>query len=272
MKLSIYNKSNFNSAFEAQTDDSIDFIAEISIPSTISVEDLNEKSDYLVQWKGTMNLIEKTIQATSYSEFGFVLVGDGELLFEYIGEKWVSFKLLNEIEKQCKEDKEFLDQFSIRISPISGNEVNVYFISKTGSVTVKNVSLCSDDDVELDGNTFDFTVTLDQVNDCYEISLFNVIDLDGNGTVRKNEDFEYSLEYYPSYYETVSIFIKIHEQLEKIEEWKSDAYCGPLVNGTGVEGDDIYQALHEIRKLIEIGEEAYEKEINEAKLKESDGL
>jgi hypothetical protein len=63
----------------------------------------------------------------------------------------------------------------------------------------------------------------------------------------------------------------IDAYLKTIEKWRGDAYQGPLGHGTGPEGDDIYQSIHGIRKLIAKGYGDYDKEVLEAQAKSAEG-
>lgn len=132
--------------------------------------------------------------------------------------------------------------FTVIVTDVNGNHYYAY-----------NIQVGNEYDIVLDGETFDFRLKHSDV-DGYWLDIFNLVN-DGE-EVRTNYEFEF---YKYAEIASADYFLKhmIAHELDQIEKWSGEAYCGPNVNGAGSEGDEIYQALYNIRKIIGIGVEKY---------------
>jgi len=266
MKLSIYNIATHGSAIDAMACGAIYDIAQLD-ESEVTQEMMDDAGCRMSPW--FWNMIDASLKTLvcvgNRDDFRYLIcTDDGIPQFEcdYDGgnEAWVKLDALeikNNVDIKRLEDS----GFTVTAFPIDcGDHTKIRVIIKDSNGQVLTDVTGNDHDefdVVINGHTFDFRIHDDSLENRVYLDFYNLVNN------RTNYEFEYSrsAEMVDA---TFILCHDIHNELLNIEKWAGEAYCGPNVNGAGPEGDEIYKALHAIRKRIGIGYKEYDESVKNA--------
>ena len=280
MNLNTYRASQFSSAFEAQEQGGLYLLRVLDVVDEITLKILDRagvmmEADFHIAIDSAIN----AFACTGEDSYRFVLTDGKVPKFEYNPntEAWSKIQTLEELNREeTKASTEYIENldYEVYITRNSESESDylVTVITANGETDSIALDVGDENTLKFGNEDFDFFLEEDDEGN-FSLSLYNLITNSlGDPSRRMAED---SMHWPLCNVVDASTLSKklleskdkqIDEQLKKIEQW-SENYCGPLVNGAGPEGDDIFQAIHAMRKIINIGYEEYDKLVADAKAK-----
>jgi len=272
MNLATYRSSQYTSAIQASQEGGIHNLCTLYQNPTIEMlGNVGElmASDFHIAIESAIS----TFNCVGEESYVFIITDDNTPKFE-LDDKNDSW---NEVEKtldaiigeECNEAIEHLksSKFIIYVSEtLTGNLINL--IDDCGNVESLHTQSDDEGSVTINGMSFDYKISY--YSDTPLVDFFNLIS-DSIGDVKTNYDFDYQIECKSITLDEMNLHLSnakqnklIDTQLKNIEKWSSSAYMGPCDETNG-EGDEIWKALFQIRKIINIGDSEYTKELNSYK-------
>lgn len=263
MELAVYRASQYESAMEAFSQGGIYTLRNLSHCHVTLKMLENAGCEMEPDFHIALDSAEKSFECAGDDSYRFVVM-DNLPRFEMDrdggNEVW---QKVETFEYECEKSSQHLETLNcnVELVPESDGCFTVIFISTNGNTyDRKGVEVSGEYDIRLDGETFDFRLKHSD-EDGYWVDVFNLVDGDDGRTTN------YTFEYYKDAVVVSPDYLlrkAIANELDQIEKYSGEAYCGPLCNEAGSEGDEIFQALHAIRKLIKIGVDSYDKEVKRA--------